>query len=92
MNNTKEKTLKPHSLTLSNRKELRASGISNVDSFNEEIIVAYTDYGELIVRGKKLKIETLNIDSGELSICGDIFSLAYTESKEGKSVFSKIFK
>jgi len=92
MNNSKEKVLRPHSLSLSSRKDLKISGISNVDSFNEEIIVAYTDYGELIIRGKKLKMENLNVDCGDLHIKGEISSLAYAESRNSKSVFSKIFK
>ena len=91
-NSNKEKILKPHSLSLSSKKDLKITGISDVDSFNEEIIVAYTDYGELIIRGKNLKMENLSIDSGQLQIKGDINSLAYAESKNGKSVFSKIFK
>ena len=91
-NSNKEKILKPHSLSLSSRKDLKITGISDVDSFNEEIIVAYTDYGELIIRGKNLKMENLSIDSGQLQIKGDINSLAYAEARNGKSVFSKIFK
>ena len=57
MSGNKEKILRPHSLSLSLRKELRLSGISNVDSFNEEVIIAYTDYGELVIKGQKLKME-----------------------------------
>lgn len=92
MSGNKEKILRPHSLSLSLRKELRLSGISNVDSFNEEVIIAYTDYGELVIKGQKLKMENLNVESGDLFIKGEINSLVYNNSKKGKSKFSKIFK
>ena len=71
-----EKAVKvPHSLILENRKMLTATGVSNVDSFNEQEIVAYTDLGELIVRGSKLHINKLNIETGELTIDGEVVSL-----------------
>ena len=92
MSGNKEKILRPHSLSLTSRKELKLSGISNVDSFNEEMIIAYTDYGELVIRGRKLKIENLNVDSGDLHIKGEINSLIYEDLKKRKPKFSKIFK
>ena len=92
MANSKEKVLRPHSLTLSLRRELKLSGISNIDSFNEELIIAYTDYGVLAIKGKKLKMETLNVDSGDLQIKGEINSLVYNDLKARKSVLPKIFK
>lgn len=91
-NNTKEKVMKPHSLTLSNRKEMHITGVSNVDSFNNEMIIAYTDYGEVAVRGTNLKIESLNVEEGDMTLRGDINSIVYSENKQGKTVFSKIFR
>ena len=35
----------PHSVILENRKAFTATGVSNVDSFDEQTIVAYTDLG-----------------------------------------------
>ena len=39
----KSSTKTPHSLILENRKFLTATGVSNVDSFDEDTIIAYTD-------------------------------------------------
>ena len=41
----KSSTKTPHSLILENRKLLTATGVSNVDSFDEDTIIAYTDLG-----------------------------------------------
>lgn len=90
----KSKAKIPHSLMLDNRKNLSISGISDVDSFDEQIILAYTDLGELTIKGKSLHINKLNIDSGDLQVEGQIDSLSYSDNKplSGGGFFSKIFK
>lgn len=88
-----EKAVKaPHSLILENRKMLTATGVSNVDSFNEQEIVARTDLGELIVRGSKLHIDKLNIETGELTIDGEVVSMAYSGNQSSGGFFSRLFK
>ena len=58
---TEEKKQKlPHSVILENRKAFTATGVSNVDSFDEQTIVVYTDLGELVVKGSGLHINRLN--------------------------------
>lgn len=84
----------PHSLTLDNRKKLEISGVLNVDSFDEQNIIAYTDLGELSVKGKNLHISKLNLENGELIIQGNISSMVYANknSKKKQGMFSKFFK
>jgi sporulation protein YabP len=83
----------PHSLILENRKVLTATGVSNVDSFDDETVVAVTDLGSLTVHGAKLHIDKLNLETGELTLNGEITSMAYTENRSsGGGVFSKLFK
>jgi sporulation protein YabP len=82
----------PHSLILENRRALTATGVSNVDSFDEQTIVAYTDLGELVIRGSKLQINKLNIETGELTLNGDITSMSYTENRPAGGFFSRLFK
>lgn len=82
----------PHSLIVENRRALTATGVSNVDSFDEQTIVAYTDLGQLIVRGSQLKINKLNIETGELTLNGEIISLTYSENKPVGGFISRLFK
>lgn len=82
----------PHSLILENRRNLTATGVSNVDSFDEQTIVAYTDLGELIIRGSKLQINKLNIETGELTLTGEITSTSYSDNKPAGGFISKLFK
>nr|WP_319488189.1 sporulation protein YabP [uncultured Caproiciproducens sp.] len=82
----------PHSLILENRRLLTATGVSNVDSFDEQTIVAYTDLGQLIIKGTKLQINKLNIETGELTLNGDISSMSYSENQLTGGFFSRLFK
>ncbi len=88
------RTLKlPHNIILEDRKNLTVSGVVDIDSFDEQIIILYTDMGELTVRGYDLHINKLNVDTGELTVEGDISSLSYAETKQSSGgVFSRLFK
>lgn len=83
----------PHNCILEDRKRLSVSGVNDVGSFDEETIVAVTDYGELTVRGQKLHITKLSLEVGELSIEGNINCLQYSEVVEKSGGFlSRVFR
>ncbi len=90
---TRQKAKMPHILTLENRKKLKLTGISNVESFDDKNVLAFTDLGELLICGKNLNITKLTLETGNLEVEGEISSLTYNENthKNG-SFFSKIFK
>jgi len=83
----------PHNIFLEDRKKLNINGVSDVDSFDEQSIVVFTDMGELCIRGQDLHINKLSVDTGELSIEGNVFSLTYTDDGPRKeSFFGKVFR
>jgi sporulation protein YabP len=84
----------PHCLTLDNRKNLTMSGVSEVDSFDDRSIIAYTDVGELTIKGENLNIKKLNLELGELEVTGKVASLVYADNKLGSNAgfFSRLFK
>ncbi|MGN0545323.1 MAG: sporulation protein YabP [Acutalibacteraceae bacterium] len=83
----------PHNLIMENRNHLTVSGVSDVDSFDEQTVVIFTQMGELTVHGSDLHITNLNVDSGELSLDGTISSLSYSdEQPRGGGFFSRVFK
>ncbi|MCH5298368.1 MAG: sporulation protein YabP [Ruminococcus sp.] len=83
---------KPHTMLLDNRKKLSLTGVSDVLGFNEELVSIKTSLGDLIVRGSKLHISKLNLETGEVDIDGVINSLQYIESRDGKSFMQRLFK
>lgn len=83
----------PHNLVLEDRRLLTVSGVSDVDSFDEETVVVFTDLGELTVRGSNLHINRLSVDVGELTVEGNIAALIYSdEAPKSGGFFSKVFR
>ena len=83
----------PHNCILEDRKALSVSGVTNVGSFDEETIVAVTDYGELTVKGQSLHITKLSLEIGELCIEGKIDALQYADTVEKNGSFlSRVFR
>ena len=68
-----------HSLSLSERRKLNVSGVSDVESFDEETVSLSTAGGTRTVRGSGLKIEKLSLDGGELKVSGLDRLLQYPE-------------
>lgn len=79
-------------LCLEDRKNLRLTGVSEVESFSESVIIARTCMGKVIVKGESLKISKLNVEEGELSVEGKINSIEYTKNKEKGGFFENIFR
>lgn len=83
---------KAHSLLLENRSELKLTGVTDVDSFDEETISAYTDYGCLTISGSNLHIEELNLENGKLNVKGEVTALVYSsKTKKNDNLFKRIF-
>lgn len=83
----------PHNLVLEDRRILTVSGVSDVDSFDEETVIVFTDMGELTVRGKNLHINRLSVEVGELTVEGNIAALIYSdEPAKSGGFFSKVFR
>ncbi len=90
-----EKTMlkKPHNLIMEDRRLLTVSGVADIDSFDEQTVIVFTDLGELTVKGYNLHINKLNVDTGELMLEGEIHLLSYTEEQPQKGgILSKLFK
>lgn len=84
---------KPHTLELKDRKNLLLSGVCDVESFDDELIILNTELGTLHIQGKNLHISKLNLTSGEVNVDGLIVALVYTgDSKSKKGLMAKIFK
>lgn len=83
----------PHNLVLEDRKMLTVSGVSDVDSFDEETVVVFTDLGELTIRGSNLHINRLSVEVGELTVEGNIAALIYAdEVPKSGGFFSRVFR
>lgn len=76
---------------LENREMLELTGVTNVESFNEEEITATTDYGDLLIKGSSLNVEVLDLQSGDLKVSGNIMALVYSNRVDAKGFFKRVF-
>ncbi len=84
-------------LILENRNKLNVSGVIDVLSFDDQVVIIDTELGLLTVKGDNLRINKLSIDTSEVIIEGEILSLLYSEKEKNfreknSSFMSKIFK
>lgn len=83
-------------IVLENREKLSLTGILDVFSFDDQMIIIETELGLLTIKGNDLKINKLNIDTSDFSVEGTIDSLSYSNTdlpgKKGKGLLNKIFK
>lgn len=93
MADEKRNPVMPHNLVLEDRRLLMVSGVSDVDSFDEETVIVFTDSGELTVRGSDLHINRLSVEMGELTVEGRISALVYSEdTPKNGGFFSRVFR
>ena len=91
MNEVNKKDTAIHNLILEGRKRLSVSGVTDVDSFDENAVLLYTNMGELTVKGSDLHVNDLSVTSGEMNIEGDIQAVIYGD-KERQSPLGFIGK
>lgn len=83
-------------LVLENREKLSISGVLDVLSFDDQVVIVETELGLLTVKGENLRINKLSIDTSEVVVDGEIYNLAYSENdldkKSATGILGKIFK
>ena len=89
------KNAKRQEIRMMNRKLLEISGVSNVESFDNEEFLLETECGFLAVRGQNLHMKNLTLEQGVVSIEGMVHSLLYLDGNTGgksKGFLGKLFK
>ena len=82
-------------IILENREKLSISGVLDVLSFDDQIVILETELGLLTVKGENLRINKLSLDTSEVVVDGEIYNLGYSEKENSlKSgiFFGKIFR
>lgn len=86
---------KPHNITLEGREKLNISGVTDVGSFNENNVIVSTQMGELVIKGEDLRISSLDVNDGNVSIKGLVHSIVYESKgayKNEKGFLKSLFK
>ena len=72
-----------HVVTLDGRKRLTMTGVTEVVSFDDGMVVLHTELGMLTVQGTGLRLKTLSTDGGQMAVTGEVSSLSYEEPRDG---------
>ena len=88
---TEPKNQLPHRLVLNERSALTVTGVREVTGFDEESVVANTDFGTLVVQGSGLKLKTLSPEDGQVTITGQVSALFYEDTRPSRSLFQRLF-
>ena len=83
-----------HNVILEGRKNLTISGVTDVDSFDERCISLYTQLGEVVIKGRELHINSMSVETGDMTIEGDIWALNYgdKDKKSSATFLGKLFR
>lgn len=81
-------------IILENRKKLTLTGIKDVLSFDDEIVIVESELGLLNIKGTDLRVNKISVETGDVIVDGTIRAIEYSDkditSKQG--FMSKIFK
>lgn len=70
-----------HYIQLENKQRMTVTAVTAVDAFDEETILADLKEESLIISGKNLHIEILDLEEGKMAASGEIESIVYTKKK-----------
>lgn len=87
-----QETSNKQNVIIEQRKDLRISGVKDIDCFTETKIVLNTVLGELVIKGNDLHIISLVAETGDLTIKGRINSLVYNDFSSNANLFKKVFR
>ena len=82
-------------IVIENREKITISGVLDVLSFDDQIVILETELGLLNVKGDNLKINKLSLDTSEVIIEGTFLNLGYSEKNvqsKTTGLLNKIFK
>lgn len=82
-----------HSIVIEERKSVTISGVTDVESFDEQTVILMTDIGELVIKGFGLHINKIDVVAGDLALEGEIYGVSYSDSQPSSGgFFGRLFK
>jgi len=83
-----------HNIIIESRKNVTVTGVMDIDSFDDQSVILFTELGELAIKGVNLHINKIDVNSGDLTMEGEIESVSYSESRpqKGSGLLSKLFR
>lgn len=84
-----------HKLTMNNRNKVELTGVTEVVSFDNQLIELETTEGAVRFTGNDLHVKRLTLERGEVELEGRVREIIYHESRKGKTAggaLSRLFR
>ena len=84
-----------HNINITERQNVQVSGVTKIDSFDNEEFLLETTAGPLGIKGKDLEIIKLDTYEGTIMIKGVIDAFSYfdtSKTKKENSMIARLFK
>jgi sporulation protein YabP len=85
-----------HDVIIRGRQHLELTGVTSVDSFDEERIFLGTTGGALALEGEEMHITGLDLEAGRVTVTGKLSALVYRQSGssriKGKNIVQRLLK
>ena len=90
---TQETTRLPHSFFMEERNRITVAGVRDVDRFDDETLILFTDSGEITIKGEAIRVGHFSSETGDFSATGTFHSLVYSERlPKSSGFFARVFK
>lgn len=86
-----------HTVLIENRRRIKINCVDDVESFNDEKVVVYTNLGVMVITGFDFKVSRLSVEDGQLIIDGELDKVEYMEAAgdnrdEAGGFFGRLFR
>ncbi len=81
-----------HYIQMENKQKITVTEVTSVEGFDEETILANLADEGLVISGKNLHIEVLDLEDGKLVAMGEIEALTYTKKKPKTKLIDRFRK
>lgn len=82
-----------HCISWNNRQTGAVTGVKDVCSFDEDMVILETEHGKMTIKGKNLHISRLLLEQGEVDLEGHVDSIVYSgNGTEKTSMVRRLFQ
>ena len=81
-----------HSVLIENRNTIKVTGVKDVEEFTEEMLLCTITEKGLCIRGKGLRIESLDKEGEVLQAKGEVESFEYVKAPAEKNILKRLLK
>lgn len=73
-----------HIISMEGRRKTTITAVTDVENFTDECITVLLETGGILLKGKNLHVQSLDLKEGKLEVAGEVHSLTYVDKKGKK--------